>query len=47
MGRYSLVCAIPIVNMLVFSSEVEAEKSYRTGGWVGRELVVGWLGVEF
>ena len=32
---------------LVSLSSVEAEKSYRTGGWVGRWLVVGWLGVEF
>ena len=28
-------------------SSAEAEKSYRTGGWVGGWLVVGWLGVEF
>ena len=32
---------------LVSLSSVEAEKSYRTGGWVGGWWLAGWLGFEF
>ena len=40
------LCYTNCQNLFSLSS-VEAEKSYRTGGWVGSWLVVGWLGVEF